>query len=130
MYFTGKECDVAPYNDAYKTIEEVPIVQSDTAYDNPETGETSIIIINKAIWMDETMDHTLVNPKQLRAYGMTVQDNPFAEASIFIATEKHDFMLTLSSKGTIIGVATRTPTNKELQTCPHVTCFLVHEWDP
>ena len=38
-------------------------------------------------------------------------------------------MLLLSSKGTILGVTTRTPTNKELQTCPHVICSSAHEWD-
>ena len=66
--------------------------------------------------MGETMDHTLVNPNQLRIYGMTVQDNPFAEAPIFIETEDHDFMLPFSSKGTILGVTTRTPIYKELHT--------------
>ena len=58
------------------------------------------------------MDHNLVNPNQLRAYGITVQDNPFAGAPIFIAKEYHDFMLPLSSKGTIFGVTTRTPIDK------------------
>ena len=112
MDFTGKECDVAPYTDAYKTIKEVPIVQAATAYDNPEIGDTTIIILNKAIWMSATMYHTLVNPNRLRTYGMTVQDKPFAEAPIFIATENHDFMLPLSSKVTIIRVTTRNPTEK------------------
>ena len=76
------------------------------------------------------MDHTLVNLNQLRSYGMIVQDNPFTEAPIFIPTEHHDFMPPLSSKETILGVTTRTPTYKELQTCLYVTCSLVHEWDP
>ena len=89
-----------------------------------------ILIINELIWMGETMDHTLVNPNQLRAYGATVQDNYFAEAPIFIATEDHDFMLPFYSKGTILGVTTRKPTENDLQTCPHVTCLLGHEWDP
>ena len=87
MNFTGKECDVAPYTDAHKTIKSVPIFQAATAYENPEIRETRIIIINKAIWMGETMDHTLVNPKTLRAYGMKVKDNPFVEAPIIIATK-------------------------------------------
>ena len=39
-------------------------------------------------------------------------------------------MLPLSSKGTILGVTTRTPTDKELLTVPHDTCSSVHEWDP
>ena len=114
MHFTGKECGVAPYTGAYETIKAVPIVQAATAYNNPETGDTTILILNKAMWMDETMDYTVVNPNQLRAYGMTVQDNPFAQVPIFIATEDHDFMLLLSSKGTILGVTTRNPTDKEL----------------
>ena len=76
------------------------------------------------------MDCTLVSPNKLRAYGMKVQDNPFAEALIFISTEDHDCMLQLSSKGTILGDTTRTPAYTELQTCPHVTCLSAHEWDP
>ena len=101
MRFTGKECDVAPYTDAYETIKSVPIVQANTAYDNPETWETTILILNEAIWMGATTDHTLVNPNQLREYGMTFQDNPFAEAPVFVATEDHAFMLLLYSKKTL-----------------------------
>ena len=67
MSYTGKECDVSPYTDAYDTIKSVPIVQAATAYDSPETGETSILILNEALWMGNVMDHTLVNPNQLRA---------------------------------------------------------------
>ena len=64
--------------------------------------------------MGATMDHTLVNPNQLHAYGMTVQDNPFLEAPIFIVTEDHEFMLPFFSNGAIPEVTTRTPTDKEL----------------
>ena len=116
MHFLGKECDVVPYTDVYKTIKAVPIFKATTAYGNPETGETTILILNKEIWMGETMDHTLMNPYQLRAYGMTFQDNTFAESPIFIATEDHDFMLLLFSKGTTPGFTTRTTTDKDLHT--------------
>ena len=86
MHFTGKECDVAPHTDAYNTIKAVPIVQAATAYYNTDTGDNRILIPNKAIWMGTTIDYTQVNPNQLHAYVMTVQDNPFEEAPIFIAT--------------------------------------------
>ena len=78
MHFTGNECDVAPYTEAYETINAVPIVQSATAYNNSETGETTILILNKEICMGETMDQTLLNTNQLCAYGMTVKDNTFS----------------------------------------------------
>ena len=80
--------------------------------------------------MGETIDHTMVNPDQLRLYGMTLQDKAFAEAQIFIATEDHDFIIPLSSKGTIIRVTKITPTDKEIHTYPHVTCLSSSEWDP
>ena len=107
MHFIGKEYDVAPYNEAYETIKAVKIVQASIAYGNPETGYTAILILNEAIWMGETIDHALVHPNQLRTYGMIFQDNPFSEALIFTTKKYHDFMLPLSSKGTIIGVTTR-----------------------
>jgi hypothetical protein len=39
MYYTGKECDVLPYTEAYEAIKSVPIVQAATAYHNRDTGE-------------------------------------------------------------------------------------------
>ena len=47
MHFTDKECDVAPYTDTYETIKAVSIVQAATAYENTETGETIILILNE-----------------------------------------------------------------------------------
>ncbi len=130
MHHTGKVCDVSPYTDTYDPIKAVPIVQAATAVDNQETGETTILILNEAIWLGEQMDHTLVNPNQLRAFGIKVQDNPFDQAPLFLATEDSEFSLPLECKGTIIGVTTRTPTALELQTCPHVVLSSEHEWDP
>ena len=98
------------------------IVQAATAYNNPETGEITIIILNKAIWMGKTMDHTLLNPNQLSAYEMTVQDNPVVEAQIFIATEDYDFMIPLFSKGTILGFSKINPRRKRATNLP--TCYL------
>jgi hypothetical protein len=130
MYYTGKECDVSLYTEAYEAIKSVPIVQAATVYDNKDIGETTILILNEAIWMGDQMEHTLINPNQLRAYGITAQDNPFDPAPIFISTEDNEFTLPLNSKESVLGVATRTPTNQELQTCPHVVLSSEHEWDP
>jgi hypothetical protein len=100
------------------------------SYDNPETGEASILILNEALWMGDKMDHTLVNPNQLCAYALTVQDNPFSEAPIFIATEGHEFILPLTSSGTILGGTTRKLTEAKLQLCPHISLSSKYEWDP
>ena len=131
MPYTGKECDVTPCTDAYEAISNVPIVQAATAYDNPETGECTILIFNEAIWMGDKMDHTLVNPNQLRSFGITVQDDPYSGAPTFISTEGNEFTMPLWSKGTTLGVSTRTPTEQELQeNQPHIILSSEHDWDP
>jgi hypothetical protein len=95
----------------------------------PMQGETTILIVNEAIWMSDKMNHTIVNPNQLRAFGLTVQDNPFSAAPTCIAAEGQEFVLPLKSKGTTLGVTTRTPTSQELQTSPHVVLSSEYEWD-
>ena len=50
MHFAGKECVVSLYTDTNKAIKSVPIVQAATAYDNPKTGETMIVILNEDIY--------------------------------------------------------------------------------
>jgi hypothetical protein len=87
IHFTDKVCDVSPYTDTYEAIKSVPIVQAATAFDHPDTGETTILILNEAISMGDKMNHTLINPNQLRAFGLTVQDNPFSAAPTYIGKE-------------------------------------------
>ena len=55
---------------------------------------------------------------------------PFRHTWTHSRKEEYELRIPLSSKGTILGVTTRTPTYKELQTCPHVTCSSAHEWNP
>jgi hypothetical protein len=130
IHFTGKECDVMPYTDTYEAIKSVPIVKAGTAYSHPETGETFILVFNEAIWMGDKMDHTLVNPNQLRSFGIKVQDNPFDSAPTYVSTEDGDFAFPLACTGTILSAPTRTPTENELQTCRHILLSSEHDWDP
>jgi hypothetical protein len=120
---------VLPHAEACEAIKSVPIVQAATACQNPEVGVTTIQASNAAIWMGDEMDHTLVNPDQLWACGLTV-DDPFSDAPIFIAMEGHEFVLPLLSKGTMLGASMRTPPCTESQSCQHVTLLSEHKWDP
>ena len=111
MHYTYKECDLSPYTDAYEAIESMPIVQVSTEYDNPETLETTIIILNEAIYMVNKTEYKLVKPNQIRYYIITIQDNPLFNASVLISTKKHELPMLLMIKGTVIRVATRTLTD-------------------
>ena len=130
MQYTNRECDVSPYADSYKPIVDVPIVTGATAVTSSQTGLTYILVFNEAIWMGDILDHCLLNPNQMRAYGVTVQDNPYGDTGMHIATEQEDFQFPLTADGTVIYFDSRTPTNHELATCPHITMSSPAEWNP
>ncbi|KAI2511682.1 Reverse transcriptase (RNA-dependent DNA polymerase) [Fragilaria crotonensis] len=57
--------------------ENEPIVSAATAYDDPTTGDTFVLFFNEALYYGTTLDHSLINPNQVRAYGIPFWDNPF-----------------------------------------------------
>ena len=78
LHSIGRVCDVYPVTDAYDGIPGVQIVTGGTAWTCQEKGETFILLFPEVLWMPKNMPHCLINPNQLRAYGSTIQDNPFA----------------------------------------------------
>ena len=129
-HYTGKQCDVSPYRDDYESIRDVPIVTAATAWQSKSTGETFILIINEAIWMGDSMDTTLINPNQLRYFGIKVQDNPVSKEPLSIVTENDEFSINLQMEGTIISFTTRTPTDREMLECTHIHLTSPHDWEP
>jgi hypothetical protein len=130
LNYTGRECDVSPYTDTYDAIKGVSIVKGATAWTSNLTGETFILVFNEALWMGDIMEHSLINPNQLRHHGVHVQDNPYSATQVHIATEDEEFILPLETDGTIIFFPSRTPTEKELQTCRHILLTSHAEWNP
>ena len=76
------------------------------------------------------MDHTLVNPNQMRHFGIKVQDNPYNDTLLYLMMEDGDFVLPLAVQVTNIMVDTCTRTEEELQTCNQITLSLQHPWNP
>ena len=128
--YTGRECDVVPYNDQYAAVTGVPIVSGATAWTDPDTADTWIIIIHEAVWMADSMSHSLWNPNQLRAYGIDVEDNP-SRGQLHIASTEHDFKIPLLKMlGTNVLFESRTPTQQELDGCQHIHLTSPHTWIP
>ena len=129
MHYTTRECDVSPYSDANDPIKNVSIVTGATVVTGAETGMTLILLFNEAIWMGDLLDHSLINPNQLRHYGIDVQDNPYHADGLHIASTGDDFIHTIKADGTTKYFDSRTPTNHELATCPHIVLSSPNEWN-
>ena len=130
LQYTGKECDVSPYRDDYESVSNVPIVHAATAWQSPHTGQTYILVFHEALWMGGHMEHSLVNPNQLRHFGTKVQDDPTSDRALSIITEDNGFCMELSMAGTVVYADTFTPSDQELQDCPHIVLSSAHAWDP
>ena len=92
LAYTGRECDVSPYDDKYEPVSGVPIVNAATAWQSPVTGQIYILILNESLWMPE-LPNTLVNQNQLRYFGTKVQDNPYSDIPMHIRTEDSGFAM-------------------------------------
>ena len=130
LNYTGRECDVSPYTDSYEAITGVPIVTGATAWTSQVDGQTYILVFHEALWMGDVLEHSLLNPNQLRHYGVLVQDNPFDATEMHLETPDGEMVIPLQAEGTTIFLATRTPTDRELHECPHITMTSKKEWDP
>ena len=118
-----------PYSDTYDAITDVPVVTGATLSTSLHDGDEYILIFNEALWMGNTQQHTLVNPIQLQAYGTTVQDNPFASSPLKFEPPTGP-IIPLTTMGTIIYCNTRTPSDHELSTLPHIPLSSPVTWDP
>ena len=76
------------------------------------------------------MDHSLINPNQLRYYGIKVQYNPILDTALSIIIEDNEFCMELAMAGTVVYAETFTPSEQELHQCPHIILAFPHAWNP
>lgn len=135
--YTGYTVNVSGFsNKLHGAIENVPIVKAATAYDDPLTGITYILVLGQAIYLGNDVENTLLCPNQLRYNGVTVDDCPKHLAprdnpsthSIFIPDQQVRVPLRLV--GPVSVFDTRTPTKEEIDTCKWVTLTNDEHWDP
>ena len=119
-----------PYEKSYKPIEGIPIVKGATAYDDPITGTTYILVFNEALYYGLKMDHSLINPNQVRSYGIDLWDNPFDQARGLRIDVNDELTIPMHTVGTKIMFETRSPTDVELRTCHHITMTSPTTWNP
>ena len=130
LHFTGRVCDVSPYNaNTYSPERDIQIVSAATAYTDQTSGQTYILVINEGLWFGEKLSNTLLNPNQLRYSGVTVFDNPFDRENP-ISIHHEEVIIPLLQSGTTLFLETSTPTSHELNTCPHITLTFDTEWNP
>jgi hypothetical protein len=124
---------VSAFSDTHEAIRDVPIVMAATAFDNPRTGDTIILIFGQAIYLGDQIQASLLYPNQLRAHGIMVYDipkhlaTPDRPSNYFIYCPDDELNIPVSLRGIISYFNSRTPTQEELITCQRVTLTDEHD---
>ena len=130
LAYSTRKADVYSYDKKAEPTRDVPIVQGATAYDCQESGMTYILVFNEGLFYGSRMDHSLINPNQVRHYGLEFWDNPYdRERGLKIASDD-GLVIPMYSQGTKIMFRTRVPTREELEECPHITMTSPRPWEP
>jgi hypothetical protein len=134
--YTDRVCEGSPYHPIYDAISNVPIVQAATAFNDPESGETFILIFNECLYLGDTLDNTLMNPNQVRANGIIVDDIPKHLSpdpkvpTHSILAPQNNLRIPLQLKGVISYFPSRYPSEKEIETCQWIALTSSQQWDP
>jgi len=75
LYFMGKICDISPFLESMPLANNIEICSSAMAYDDPNST-TVILVVNEALWMGNHMQHSLLNPCQICAVGISLCNDP------------------------------------------------------
>jgi hypothetical protein len=72
LEYTGQTAEVTSFASSLQTLQDIPIVNAAVAYEDPESGEVIILIINQALYFGEQLDNILLNPNQMCSCGNVV----------------------------------------------------------
>ena len=66
---------VAPYHNEYKLVK-VKIAMVSTLLEDPKDGQLYILLIHEALYFGDCLKQMLLNPNQLQAHGLIVDEVP------------------------------------------------------
>ncbi len=130
LEYTGEQCDVSPYTNDYDPITNVSVVNAATAFTDESSGETVILRFNQVLWYGSRMRMSLINPNQLRYYGVSVSDDPTDSTRPFGITITNVVHVPFKMDGTTVYFETRVPTQYELENCKTIQMTDDTVWEP
>ena len=98
----GHTINVSPYSGEYDSQKDIPIALVATLWIEPKNGAHYILIIHEALYFGDKVKGLLLNPNQLQAHGLIVEDVPWqfsSKSSHSILSPKDNMEVPLSLTG-------------------------------
>jgi hypothetical protein len=112
-------------------MKNIPIVSAATAWTNDKTGEVVILYFHQVLWYGKRLQHSLLNPNQIRHYGQPLCDDILTDKSRPFGIDiDNEFIIPFTMSGTNIYFQYRVPSQWELDHCR--TFAITHDstWEP
>ena len=127
MELTSEVCDVSPFLNTYAPVKEIPVGRCCTVWTCNNTGREVLLVTDQMLWFGSQMEHSLINPNQIREYGLPVFDNPFDTDNYGI--DDDDIFIPFATTGTVVYFESRSPTEWEEKHLP-ILLLTGDTWDP
>ena len=127
---SNRFADVYAYDTSLEPTHNVPIVTGATTYLDPTTRRSYLLIINEGLYYGTKLDHSLINPNQIRDFGIEVWDNPYDKSHDVEINVDDELQISLSFKGTKGMFHSSTPSTDDLQWLPRIVLTSDKEWNP
>ena len=105
--FYNDVCDVSPLLDLYQPVKEITMTRVSTVWIDPNMSREYLIVSDQFLWFGTMMDHSIINPNQVREFNIPVHDKN-SDATIFGIGADEAF-ISLTSKGKVIRFESRVP---------------------
>ena len=128
LEYTGQVCEVTPFLNSYEPIPKIPIAWCCTVWTNPNYSAEYLLVGNEMLWFGTLLPHSRINPNQLRAYGLTVNDDPFDHTQNFGINLEQTF-IPFDTMGTVVHFESRVLTEWEKTHLPTIL-IMGEDWNP
>jgi hypothetical protein len=129
--FTGEHCEVSPFSEQYNTLTNIPVATAATAWDNPNTGERTILLFHQGLWFGNSLTNSLINLNQCRMHGIDLCDDPFdPHRTIGMWDPTTEINIPMDFAQSFVYLTTRAPTMDEIRTLPSIEMTSDAPWIP
>ena len=109
MEYTGQVCEVSPFLSSYDPVQEIPVARCCTVWTDDQSGQDYLLVGDEMLWFGTTMEHSLINPNQIRDYGLAVDDNPYTDDPSKFGISSDDVFIPFDTTGMLVHFESRVP---------------------
>jgi hypothetical protein len=108
-----------------------PVATVGTLWVNPEDGSTYILVMHKVLYFGDALEHSLINPNQIRMYlGDVVEDNPLSNKSLGISIGRQEMVIPFQTLGITIYWESTKPSPDDLDKYTWIVLTDSEPWVP